>query len=73
MKVLLGKELHLENGSLVDGAEQNGKANGFANGSHKEDEDVNMATEQDETETKSPAAPKGKGGRRSKANSETKS
>lgn len=72
MKAVLGKELHHENG-----AEQNGKANGFTNGSHKSEdgEDVSMDTQEEEEEeaVKSPTAPKGKGGRRSKANSDTKS
>lgn len=75
VKALLGKELHLENGSHVDGAEQNGKMNGFTNGSHKDEdsEDVTMDSQEEEEAIKSPTAPKGKGGRRSKANSDSKS
>ncbi len=72
---MLGKELHLENGSHVDGMEQNGKTNGFTNGSHKDEDgvDVAMDVQEEEEAVKSPSAPKGKGGRRSKANSDTKS
>lgn len=75
VKALLGKELHLENGSHADGVEQNGKTNGYTNGSHKDqdDEDVSMGVDEEEEAVKSPAAPKGKGGRRSKSNSDTKS
>lgn len=74
VKALLGKELHLENGSHVDGVEQNGKMNGFTNGSHKDDgEDVTMDVQEEEEAVKSPTASKGKGGRKSKANSDTKS
>lgn len=75
VKALLGKELNLENGSHVDGVEQNGKTNGFTNGSHKDEdgEDATMDTQEDEEAVKSPTASKGKGGRRSKANSDTKS
>lgn len=72
VKALLGKELNLENGSHVEGVEQNGKTNGFTNGSHK-DEDVTMDVPEEEVAIKSPTGPKGKGGRRSKANSDTKS
>lgn len=77
VKALLGKELHLENGSHVD-AEQNGKTNGLSNGSHKDEEgedvtmDVQEGEEADEA-VKSPTASKGKGGRKSKGNSDTKS
>lgn len=75
MKALLGKELHLENGSHVDGVEQNGKMNGFTNGAHKDEEgeEVTMDMQEEEEAVKSPTASKGKGGRRSKANSDTKS
>lgn len=74
VKALLGKELHLENGSHVDGVEQNGKMNGFTNGSHKDDgEDVTMDVQEEEEAVKSPTASKGKSGRKSKANSDTKS
>lgn len=75
VKALLGKELHLENGSHVDDVEQNGKTNGFTNGSHKDEdsEDVTMDAQEEEEAVKSPTGPKGKGGRRSKANSDTKS
>uniref|UniRef100_A0A3P8WZJ4 DNA (cytosine-5)-methyltransferase n=1 Tax=Cynoglossus semilaevis TaxID=244447 RepID=A0A3P8WZJ4_CYNSE len=75
VKGLLGKELNLENGSHLDAVEQNGKANGVKNGSVKEEksEDVSMDSQEDEEEAvKSPTAPKGKSGRRSKANSDTK-
>lgn len=76
VKTLLGKELHIENGSHADGTEQNGKTNGFTNGSHKDEdsEEVTMdVQEEDEEAVKSPTAPKGKGGRRSKGNSDPKS
>lgn len=77
VKTLLGKELHIENGSHADGTEQNGKTNGFTNGSHKDEdsEEVTMDVqeEEDEEAVKSPTAPKGKGGRRSKGNSDPKS
>lgn len=72
VKALLGKELNLENGSHVEGIEQNGKTNGFTNGSHK-DEDVTMDVQEEDVAIKSPTGPKGKGGRRSKASSDTKS
>lgn len=76
MKALLGKELHLENGSHADG-EQNGKTNGLSNGSHKEEgEDATMDVqegEEAEEAVKSPTASKGKGGRKSKGNSDSKS
>lgn len=77
MKALLGKELRLENGSHVDG-EQNGKTNGLSNGSHKDEEaeDVTMDVqegEEAEEAVKSPTASKGKAGRKSKGNSDTKS
>lgn len=74
VKALLGKELNFENGSHGDSVEQNGKTNGFTNGSHKEEdgEDATMDTQEDEETVKSPT-PKGKGGRKSKANSDTKS
>lgn len=74
VKAVLGKELHLENGSHSDDAEKNGKTNGFSNGSHKDehDEDVTMSVQEEES-VKSPTSSKGKGGRRSKANSDTKS
>lgn len=75
VKALLGKELSLENGSHVDGAEQNGKTNGFTNGSHKDEdsEDVAMEVPEEEEALKSPTASKGKGGRKSKSNSDTPS
>lgn len=74
VKDLLGKELCLENGSHADGVEQNGKTNGFTNGSHKDEDDgdVTMAGEEEEA-VKSPTASKGKGGRKSKSNADTKS
>uniref|UniRef100_A0A3Q3G927 DNA (cytosine-5)-methyltransferase n=1 Tax=Labrus bergylta TaxID=56723 RepID=A0A3Q3G927_9LABR len=46
VKALLGKELPLENGSNVDGAEQNGKANGFTNGSHNEEDSGDVTMEE---------------------------
>lgn len=75
VKTLLGKELLLETGSHVDGVEQNGKTTGFTNGSHKDknSEDVTMEVQEEEEAVKSPSASKGKGGRKSKANSDTKS
>lgn len=81
MKALLGKELRLENGSSrVDGEQQNGKTNGLSNGSHKDEEaeDASMDVQEGEEEeaeeaVKSPAASKGKGGRKSKGNSDSKS
>lgn len=75
VKALLGNELHHENGSPVDGVEQNGKKNGFTNGSHKDEdgENATMDVQEDEEAVKSPTASKGKGGRRSKTNSDTKS
>lgn len=62
VKALLGKELHLENGN----------SNGYTNGSHK-GEEASMDVQEEEETMKSPTASKGKGGRRSKANSDTKS
>jgi len=71
VKALLGKELCLENGSHDDSVEQNGKTNG----SHKDkvNEDVTMGVQEEEEAVKSPTASKGKGGRKSKTNSDTKS
>lgn len=65
VKTLLGKELHHENG----------KSNGYINGSHKDEdgEDAVMDVQEEEEAMKSPTASKGKGGRRSKANTDTKS
>uniref|UniRef100_A0A3Q1C2H1 DNA (cytosine-5)-methyltransferase n=1 Tax=Amphiprion ocellaris TaxID=80972 RepID=A0A3Q1C2H1_AMPOC len=62
VKALLGKELHLENGSHVDGVEQNGKTNGFTNGSHKDEDDeaVTLGVQEEEEAVKSPSGPKGK-------------
>ena len=54
----------------------NGKTNGLAtNGSHKgeEDEEVTMDTQEEAAPLKSPAAAKGKNGRKSKTDSDTKS
>uniref|UniRef100_A0A667WJL7 DNA (cytosine-5)-methyltransferase n=1 Tax=Myripristis murdjan TaxID=586833 RepID=A0A667WJL7_9TELE len=76
VKALLGKELCVENGSHFGGTEQNGKTNGFTtNGSHKDEDggDVTMDIQEEADAMKSPSAPKGKSGRRSKADSETKS
>uniref|UniRef100_A0A8C7CI06 DNA (cytosine-5)-methyltransferase n=1 Tax=Oncorhynchus kisutch TaxID=8019 RepID=A0A8C7CI06_ONCKI len=78
VKALLGRELCVENGSHGDVVAQNcknGKTNGSAaNGdSHKkEDEEVIMDTKEADA-MKSPSAPKGKGGRKSKSDSEPKS
>uniref|UniRef100_A0A667WAZ9 DNA (cytosine-5)-methyltransferase n=1 Tax=Myripristis murdjan TaxID=586833 RepID=A0A667WAZ9_9TELE len=75
VKALLGKELCVENGSHFGGTEQNGKTNGFTtNGSHKDEDggDVTMDIQEEADAMKSPSAPKGKSGRRSKADSETK-
>lgn len=71
---MLGKELPIENGSHADGVEQKEKKNGLTNGSHKdeESEDLIMDIPEEEDAVKSPTA-KGKGGRRSKVNSDTKS
>lgn len=66
----------MENGSHFGGTEQNGKTNGFTtNGSHKDEDggDVTMDIQEEADAMKSPSAPKGKSGRRSKADSETKS
>lgn len=65
VKAVLGKELHLENGN----------SNGYANGSHKDDEgeEANMDVQEEDEAKKSPTASKGKGGRRSKANADAKS
>lgn len=65
VKTLLGKELHHENGN----------SNGYTNGSHKDGdgEDAVMDVQEEEEAMKSPTASKGKGGRRSKANSDAKS
>uniref|UniRef100_A0A671WZ84 DNA (cytosine-5)-methyltransferase n=1 Tax=Sparus aurata TaxID=8175 RepID=A0A671WZ84_SPAAU len=60
VKTLLGKELHIENGSHADGTEQNGKTNGFTNGSHKDEdsEEVTMdVQEEDEEATPPPKCP----------------
>lgn len=59
-----------------EGKEQNGHSNGFSeNGSHKDDgeQEGAMDTQEDGEAIKSPSAPKGRGGRRSKADSEPKS
>uniref|UniRef100_A0A8C5HDQ3 DNA (cytosine-5)-methyltransferase n=1 Tax=Gouania willdenowi TaxID=441366 RepID=A0A8C5HDQ3_GOUWI len=73
VKALLGKELHHENGSHADGAELNGKTNGFTNGSHKEEEEEDdSAAMVSQEEVKTPTTTKAKGGRKSKTNSDTK-
>lgn len=75
VKAVLGKELCFDTTLFVDDVKQNVKKNGSPNGSHKNEDiaDVTMDVE-DETETvKSPGSSKGKGGRKSKANSDTKS
>uniref|UniRef100_A0A8C7WDJ1 DNA (cytosine-5)-methyltransferase n=1 Tax=Oncorhynchus mykiss TaxID=8022 RepID=A0A8C7WDJ1_ONCMY len=77
VKALLGRELCVENGSHGDVVEQNcknGKTNGSAaNGdSHKEEDDGIMDTKEADA-MKSPSAPKGKGGRKIKSDSEPKS
>lgn len=60
----MGKELHLENDLEV------GKTNGFSNGSHEDEQDEEaMGTD----DVKSPPPSKGKAGRRSKSNGDSKS
>lgn len=59
-----------------EGVEQNGHSNGFSeNGSHKDEgeQEGAMDTQEEGDAIKSPSAPKGRGGRRSKADSEPKS
>uniref|UniRef100_A0A672RNF0 DNA (cytosine-5)-methyltransferase n=1 Tax=Sinocyclocheilus grahami TaxID=75366 RepID=A0A672RNF0_SINGR len=59
-----------------EGVEQNGHSNSFSeNGSHKDDgeQEGAMDTREEGDAMKSPSAPKGRGGRRSKADSEPKS
>uniref|UniRef100_A0A672RP14 DNA (cytosine-5)-methyltransferase n=1 Tax=Sinocyclocheilus grahami TaxID=75366 RepID=A0A672RP14_SINGR len=58
-----------------EGVEQNGHSNSFSeNGSHKDDgeQEGAMDTREEGDAMKSPSAPKGRGGRRSKADSEPK-
>uniref|UniRef100_A0A8C7XGV9 DNA (cytosine-5)-methyltransferase n=1 Tax=Oryzias sinensis TaxID=183150 RepID=A0A8C7XGV9_9TELE len=63
VKALLGKELHLEKDVEV------GKTNGFSNGSHEDEQDEEaMGTD----DVKSPPPSKGKAGRRSKSNGDSK-
>lgn len=74
MKAILKKALGVV--KVDDGAEQNGHSNGFPeNGSLKDDgeQEGAMDTQEDGDAVKSPSAPKGRGGRRSKADSEPKS
>lgn len=74
MKAILKKALGVV--KVDDGVEQNGHSNGFAeNGSHKDngEQDGAMDTQEEGDAIKSPSAPKGRGGRRSKADSEPKS
>lgn len=74
MKTILKKALGVV--KVDDGVEQNGHSNGFSeNGSHKDDgeQEGAMDTQEDGDAIKSPSAPKGRGGRRSKADSEPKS
>lgn len=76
VKALLGNELCLENGSHADGTKQNGKTNGFStNGSHKDEDggDEAMDVHKEADALKSPTVSKGKGGRKSKADSDAKS
>uniref|UniRef100_A0A673YB15 DNA (cytosine-5)-methyltransferase n=1 Tax=Salmo trutta TaxID=8032 RepID=A0A673YB15_SALTR len=78
VKALLGRELCVENGSHGDVVEQNcknGKTNGSAvNGdSHKEEDEEGIMDTKEADVMKSPSAPKGKGGRKSKSDSEPKS
>uniref|UniRef100_A0A4W5Q3A1 DNA (cytosine-5)-methyltransferase n=1 Tax=Hucho hucho TaxID=62062 RepID=A0A4W5Q3A1_9TELE len=78
VKALLGRELCVENGSHSDVVEQNcknGKTNGSAaNGdSHKEEDEEGIMDTKEADAIKSPSAPKGKGGRKSKSDSEPKS
>lgn len=70
------KALGLEKDDQSNSVEQNGHSNGISeNGSHTESEEKEGAMEtQEEGDTvKSPSAPKGRSGRRSKADSEPKS
>lgn len=74
VKAILKKALGVVR--VDDGVEQNGHSNGFSeNGSHKDDgeQEGAMDTREEGDAVKSPSAPKGRGGRRSKADSETKS
>uniref|UniRef100_A0A8C5CVZ0 DNA (cytosine-5)-methyltransferase n=1 Tax=Gadus morhua TaxID=8049 RepID=A0A8C5CVZ0_GADMO len=75
VKALLVRELSQStNGEGVNG--QSGKTNGLAtNGSHKgeEDAEVTMDTQEEAAPLKSPTAAKGKNGRKSKSDSDSKS
>lgn len=76
VKAVLKKALGLGKDGSGDGAEQNGHSNGFSeNGSPKDNGEKEGAMDaQEEGETvKSPSTSKGRGGRRSKADSEPKS
>lgn len=72
VKALLGKELNHENGSHVDSVEHNGKTV-LSNGSHKDEHSEDVTMEEEEEAVKSPTASKGKGGRKSKTNSDNTS
>lgn len=76
MKAVLKKALGLGKEGRSDGAEQNGHSNGFSeNGSHKDncENEAAMETREEAEPIKSPSTSKGRGGRRSKADSEPKS
>lgn len=76
MKAVLKKALGLGKEGHGDGAEQNGHSNGFSeNGSHEDNSEKEgaMETQEEEETIKSPSTSKGRGGRRSKADSEPKS
>lgn len=75
MKAVLKKVLSLGKEGHGDGVEQNGHSNGFSeNGSHKDNGKKGVMEAQEQGETmKSPSTSKGRGGRRSKADSEPKS
>ncbi len=73
VKVVLKKALGVVK---EDEVEQNGHSNGFSeNGSHKDEgeQERAMDTQEEGDAIKSPSASKGRGGRRSKADSEPKS
>uniref|UniRef100_A0A8B9R729 DNA (cytosine-5)-methyltransferase n=1 Tax=Astyanax mexicanus TaxID=7994 RepID=A0A8B9R729_ASTMX len=75
VKAVLKKALALGKDVQSDGVEQNGHSNGISeNGSHKGngEKEGDMDAEEEGDAIKSPSTTKGKGGRRSKADSEPK-
>uniref|UniRef100_A0A6Q2Z553 DNA (cytosine-5)-methyltransferase n=1 Tax=Esox lucius TaxID=8010 RepID=A0A6Q2Z553_ESOLU len=72
VKALLGRELHVENGLHVDGVEQNGKTNGSTENGKEERQEETMDVQDEADVLKSPSAPKSKGVRKSKSDSEPK-